>query len=63
LRRLDVREACTMRPIIVSRPNGRRRLAKAQPIPAAEQTVLRVARDFDEIAEDLERGLIQLRHP
>jgi hypothetical protein len=28
-----------------------------------EEMLLRVARDFDDIAEDLERGAIEIRHP
>ena len=40
-----------------------RRLARAQPAPETRSTLERVARDFDEIAYDLETGAVEIRHP
>jgi hypothetical protein len=40
-----------------------RQLAEATWQNDLEETLRRVARDFDEIAEDLEAGATELRHP
>jgi hypothetical protein len=31
--------------------------------PEARDTLLKVAKDYDEIAMDLERGAVEIRHP
>jgi hypothetical protein len=40
-----------------------RRLARAQSNPETEELLLRAAQDYDDIAEDLENGAIDIRHP
>lgn len=40
-----------------------RRLARSVTIRNVEQLLLRVAQDYDDLAEDLERGAIEIRHP
>ena len=40
-----------------------RRLARAQSRLDTEALLARIARDYDEIAEDLEKGAVEIRHP
>jgi hypothetical protein len=46
----------------VSEMNGHR-LANSINHPEARDTLLKVAKDYDEIAMDLERGAVEIRHP
>jgi hypothetical protein len=40
-----------------------RRLARGINHPEVTEQLLRMARDYDELAEDLERGAVEIRHP
>ena len=40
-----------------------RRLLKGINHPQARDSLLKMARDYDDIAEDLESGAIEIRHP
>jgi len=39
------------------------RFARAQTARAAQDLLLRIARDYEDIAEDLETGAVEIRHP
>lgn len=40
-----------------------RRLANSQTNPEVQDILRRVAQDYDEIADDIEGGVVEVRHP
>lgn len=40
-----------------------RRLARSQTTRDVEEMLAAVAQDYDELAEDLEKGAVEIRHP
>jgi hypothetical protein len=48
---------------IARRPSARGRLSDKTLDTTAAEALSEAARDFDEIAEDLESGAVEIRHP